>query len=304
MRQLLTMALFLAMLTVITLFLQSQPELLQSVSNLSLCNALLLILLRLTIFASNGLFLREFAKKFGVYLTFQEWFGLATITTMGNYITPFSGGLLARATYLKKRHNMPYAQFTSLLASNYLIMFWVTGVLGLLFLGFVEQPWLMHWPIALLFGIIVAGISLVFIFPELHITWDNRIGHLLTTVLEGWYLVRKDYTLLPRILFLTLLTIGLNGISFWLTYWALGLNISLPLALLLSMIAAFSIFANFTPGGLGIQEAMVAVSAAILGAGPGEGLLVVLLLRAITVLCAFVFGPLYGYLLMRRALAS
>lgn len=303
-RHLLTTTALLALLGIIALFLQSQPELLQSINNLTLSSAVLLISVRLGVFATNGLFLRAFARKFGISLTFQEWFGLAAITTMGNYITPFSGGLLVRATYLKKRHHMPYARFTSLLASNYLVMFWVIGVMGLLSLWFIGPTWSDHWPIALLFGSIVASISLVFVFPEQRLPWDNRIGRFLNTMLNGWYIVKQDYALLTRMLLLTLLTIGLNGISFWLAYWALGLKISILVALLLGMIAAFSIFINLTPGSLGIQEAMVSLSAALLGAGAREGLLVVLLIRAVTVLCAFILGPLYGYLLTRRRLAS
>jgi uncharacterized membrane protein YbhN (UPF0104 family) len=303
-RRFLTTSVLLALLGMISLFLQAHPELLASIKNLTLFNSAWLISVRLAIFATNGLFLRAFARKFGIPLTFREWFGLAAITTMGNYITPFSGGLFVRATYLKKRHNMPYAQFTSLLASNYLIMFWVIGIMGFFFLCLIGQSWSMHWPIALLFVIIVIAISLIFVFPEQHIPWHNSIGRFLNTMLKSWYTVKQDYSLLSRMLLLTLITIGLNGISFWLAYWALGLQISLFVAFLLGMIAAFSIFINLTPGSLGIQEAMVSLSAALLGADAREALLVVLLIRAVTVFCAFILGPLYGYLLTRRSLTS
>jgi uncharacterized membrane protein YbhN (UPF0104 family) len=300
-RRFLTTTVLLAFLGMISLFLWSHPELLASIKNLTLFNSALLISVRLALLATNGLSLRAFARKFGILLTFREWFGLAAITTMGNYITPFSGGLLIRATYLKKKHNMPYAQFTSLLASNYLIMFWVIGVIGLLSLWFIGQTWSTHWPIALFFSSIAASTSLVFVFPDKRVPWNNHIGRFLNTMLGGWFIIKQDNTLLSRLLLLTLVTIALNGISFWLAYWALGLQISLFVAFLLGMIAAFSIFINLTPGSLGIQEAMVSLSAALLGADAREGLLVVLLIRAVTVLCAFILGPLYGYILIKKA---
>jgi uncharacterized protein (TIRG00374 family) len=269
-------------------------------SNLTLFNIALLASSRLAIFATNGLFLRTSARKFNISLRFNEWFGLAAVTTMGNYITPFSGGLIVRATYLKKKYNMPYALFTSILASNYIVMFWVIAVLGLLLLLLIEQTWSNHWPITLFLGSIAISISLVLIFPERHVPWANRVGRFLNTILEGWYIVKRDHALLFQMLLLSLLTIILNGLSFWVAYWALGLKISLLVAFLLGMIAAFSIFVNLTPGSLGIQEAMVSLSAALLGSSAREGLLVVLLIRAVTVLCAFILGPLYGYILIKK----
>lgn len=301
-RQLVATAVLFSLTAVTILFLRTQPELLQALQNITLASLLYLTAVRLGIFAMNGLFLREFAAKFGVRLTFHEWFGLASVTTMGNYITPFSGGLLIRAAYLKKRHRLPYAQFTTMLTSNYLIMFWLIGVIGLLALGVIGQGWQRYWPIVLLFGVVVATISVIFLFPVQQVPWENRIGRFLNTLLTGWFMVRRDYALLLRLALLTLLTICLNALSFWLAYEALGQPISFIAALLLGLVAAFSIFVNLTPGNLGIQEAMVGLSAELLGAGGGAGLLAVLLIRAVTVLCAFTLGPLYSYLLTRQGL--
>lgn len=299
-RRFITTAVLIALVVIIIIFWQQQPELLIALTNISLANAILLILTRLGIFAMNGLFLREFAQKFNVNLIFQEWFGLAAITTMGNYLTPFSGGLLVRATYLKKRHQLPYAQFTTLLASNYLVMFWLIGLIGLLILWRLGQVWQRYWPIALLFSGVTAGISLIFILPDMRFTRNNRVSRFLNTLFEGWHRVKSDYGLLAKLIFLTLLTIILNGYSFWLAYWAIGQTISFLAALLLGLVAAFSIFINLTPGSIGVQEAMVALSSELLGAGSSLGLIVVLLLRSVTVLCAFVLGPLYSYSLSKK----
>lgn len=299
-RRLVTAVVIFTLVVVIFVYWQQQPELQDALANLTLMSAFLLTLTRLGIFAMNGLFLREFAYKFGVKLTFSEWFGLSAITTMGNYLTPFSGGLLIRASYLKKRHQLPYSQFTTLLASNYLVMFWLIGVMGLLTLWLMGSMWQQYWPIALLFSGITVGISLVFLIPDWRLTWDNRLSRFLNTLLEGWSQVRHDYWLLFRLLFLTLLTVFLITLSFWLAYWSLGHTISFMAALLLGLVAAFSIFINLTPGGLGVQEAMVALSSDLLGAGSGLGLLAVLLIRAVTVICAFTLGLLFSFILGER----
>jgi len=183
-------------------------------------------------------------------------------------------------------------------------MFWLIGTIGLLVLGALGQSWQRYWPIVLLFGSVVATTSFIFLLPVQYVPWDNRIGRFLNTLLTGWIMVKRDHGLVLRLVLLTLLTISLNALSFWLAYEALGQPTSFMAALLLGLVAAFSIFINLTPGNLGIQEAMVGLSAELLGTGGGSGLLAVLLIRAVTVLCAFTLGPIYSYLLTRDGLSQ
>lgn len=74
-RQLVATAVLFILAAITILFLRSQPELLQSLQNVTLANLFYLTLVRVLIFAMNGLFLREFAIKFGVQLSFMN--GLA-----------------------------------------------------------------------------------------------------------------------------------------------------------------------------------------------------------------------------------
>lgn len=131
-RRLLSIGILLVAGCGIAWYLKSNRDLLRALTHVSLTKACWLMALRVMFLTMNGLFLRTFAGKFRVRLKPVEWFGLAFVTTMGNYITPFSGGLVARAAYLKGRHRFPYAQFATLLTSNYLVAFWVIGAVGAL----------------------------------------------------------------------------------------------------------------------------------------------------------------------------
>jgi uncharacterized membrane protein YbhN (UPF0104 family) len=283
----------LIIILLIAVYLWNQRELLEALQNITLVIFLALVLLRLAIMVLNGLFLHIFALKFDVHLHTLEWFGLAAVTTMGNYITPLSGGLVARAAYLKHRHQLPYTQFTTLLASNYIVMFWLIGVAGLLVLGWLGLFELDKWPIILLFGIVVVGISLFVMLPPFYFQSNNRWLQRLNRLTEGWQQIRTDRKLLLKLIICTFLVIVVNGLSFWIGYQALGITISFSVGLLLGLVAAFSIFINITPGSLGVQEAMVSLSSELLGAGAGQGLLVVLLIRAATIVSAFTLGPLF-----------
>jgi uncharacterized membrane protein YbhN (UPF0104 family) len=282
------------------LYLNSQRQLLAALYNISVAAILYLVILRLLFLATNGLFLREFASKFGIRLAVKEWFGLAVITTMGNYITPFSGGLIARATYLKHRHAFPYAQFATLLASNYLVNFWVIGVVAILVLLATQ----FHWQIAVFFSLVVIVISLLVVLPAVRLPWGNRLARLVNAALEGWTLVKSDSNLLARLVAYTLVNILANGLSFWVAYDALGYSLSFGGALLISLLAAFSILVNVTPGNLGIQEAVVSLSSGLLGAGSGQGLLAALLIRAATLVSAFSLGPIFSLLLTKELTTS
>jgi len=69
---------------------------------------------------------------------------------------------------------------------------------------------------------------------------------------------------------------------------------------MISLIAVFSLLVNITPANLGVQEAVVSIASGGLGQGVGEGLVVVLLIRAATMLLIFTLGPIFVLALGHR----
>jgi uncharacterized membrane protein YbhN (UPF0104 family) len=284
----------------IAVYLSSQPGLLVTLENIPFEATAYLVVLRLLFLGTNGLFLRESASKFGVQLRPREWFGLSVVTTMGNYIAPFSGGMVVRAAYLKRRHAFPYTQFATLLASNYLVNFWVIGVVGIFALSTLGAALWFHWQVLVFFAVVVVSISALVVFPSITLPWENRLVQHVNTSLRGWGLVKKDMSLLTRLMAFTLVNIVLNGFSFWVAYSALGFPVSFRVALLVGLLAAFSILLNLTPGNLGVQEAVVSLSSELLGTGAVQGLLVALLIRGATLIPVFTLGPIFSFLLTRE----
>lgn len=281
-------------------YLNSQRQLLSAFRRVSFLAIFYLVGIRLLFLGTNGLFLREFASRFDVRLTLKEWLGLSVVTTMGNYITPLSGGMIARAAYLKQRHRLPYAQFVTLLASNYLINFWVIGVVGILTLLTFGTAIQLYWQVLVCFTTVIVSISALVLFPTVKLPWKNRIAKTVNTSLEGWSLVKSDRVLITKLVIYTLINIFLNGLSFWIAYDALGSRISFRSALLVGLLTSFSLLVRITPGNLGIQEAVVSLSSGLLGIGAGQGLLAALLIRGATLIPAFTLGPLFGFLLSRK----
>ncbi|MCB0193889.1 MAG: flippase-like domain-containing protein [Anaerolineae bacterium] len=284
----------------IILYLCAQPQLLTSLSNLSWSLMALIIICRFFFLMTNGLYQKAFANKFEVDLKFVEWFGLSIVTTMGNYMTPFSGGMVFRAAYLKHQHKFAYARFATLIASNYLVVFWVVGVVGFGVLISFFPLREVYLRLALFFLAVSMIISTLILLPNIRLPGNYPLVISLNISLEGWNAVKNDRKLLVQLALYTVLNILLNGLSFWIAYIAVGVQISFPSALLISLIGVFSILLNVTPGNLGIQEVVISISSNLLGAGSGEGLLVALIVRTSTLLLVFVLGPIFSYILTKK----
>lgn len=292
---------FLAVLSFIGWYLKSNSDLLRPLLHISVADALLLTGLAAGMIGMNGLFLQAFAAKFGIGLTPREWFGLAAITAMGNYLTPFSGGgVIARATYLKHRHALPYTRFLTLVTAHYLIGFWVVGVTGILTMAAFRHAGPFPWQIAALFAGTVAIISGLVAVRGSKLPGDSRPAREINTALEGWNLIRDDRSLLGTLIVYSLINIALNGLLFLVAYHAAGRAVPATTAFLVSLLSVFSLLVRVTPGNFGIQEAVISLSSEAIGPGAGVGLLVALLIRAASLIPAFTLGPVFSLILTRE----
>ena len=286
----------------IVLYIGLQRHLLVSIQNVSLSALSYLIMIRVVFLVLNGILLREFALKYRITLMPKEWFGLSVVTTMGNFITPFSGGLIARATYLKHRYAFSYAKFASLLTANYLIYFEVIAIAGLVTLMASPEKPIYYWQLALFFVMVIIIVSTLFMFPSSkRLPWHNRLATIINDSLEGWVLIKSDKILLGKLMLYTFVSILLHGFSFWIAFFALkGEAVSFGPVFLVSLLSIFSLIGNITPGNLGIQEAIASISSEILGIGAGLGLLASLLIRVATLIPTFTLGPIFSFVLTRE----
>lgn len=280
-------------------YLYRNPTLIWALRDISGIILIFLILLRLLLMLTNGYTLKLLTAKFDIKLGIIEWAGLPIVTAMGNYITPFSGGMVARATYLKQCHTLPYTQFMSILTATYCVNFWVVGLVGgLTWLSYQNLPQSSRI-IGLIFFGVAMGITTLVLLPPVKIPFSGRLAHLIQTTLTGWYIIRQDKHLLIRLIGNILLIIVWQSLAFWLAYNALHPTISYRAALMIGSMTMFSQVFNLTPGNFGVPEAMASMTAGLLGGDIGETLIVALLIRATTILIAFTLGPFFAWRLSR-----
>jgi uncharacterized membrane protein YbhN (UPF0104 family) len=299
-RSALAIALLLLCVVGIGFYLRANQDLVALLTNLSWQTAVLLVILRFLFVALNGLFLKLFAAKLNVHLNWREWIGLPFITTMGNYLTPLSGGMLARAAYLKNRHALSYTHFATLLAANYLITFWVSVLAGLVTMPFLWRQANAPWLLLLFLGICWAGLSVILLAPVPRFLSIKRPFRLLNQALVGWRIVKSDRSLMWRLVSLAIASLLLNAAAFWLSYRTLQIPVSWGTAVMVSLATVFSTLTTITPGNFGIREAFVSFISEIVGAGIGGGLLVALFIRGTTLISAFTLGPLFSVVLAQE----
>jgi uncharacterized membrane protein YbhN (UPF0104 family) len=290
-----------ALLVVIAAYLVTNRQVLEPIAIVSRPAIALLALSRITLFVVNGLFLDLFTQRFGLRLLMKEWLGLSIITSLGNYLTPFSGGMLTRAAYLKGRHGFAYSTFLSVVSSNYLLVFLVIGVVGAVASIRVTDGGTSANVLAAFFVLVTVCISLVFLVRLPTLPERNRYFRAMSNALRGWETIRHDRSLLSRLVILTLVNLLTNGMSYWLAYSALGVNIGFRPALLISLATSFSFLISITPANLGIQEAAVGVVAEFVNGGAAQGIVAALLVRAVTIALLLALGPLSAYLLLAKS---
>ncbi|OPY04363.1 MAG: hypothetical protein A4E73_03959 [Syntrophaceae bacterium PtaU1.Bin231] len=303
-RTIISLALFFMVAAGIGFFLKDHPELIGHVRGISLWSMTLLLLLSVATLAANGYSLRIFARKFDIHLKWTEWFGLATVTAMGNYLSPFSGGMVARAAYLKNRHDFPYAHFLSMLASNYLIAYGVIGVAGVAGMSTLSGTESFSWLLVFFFLAILSAILLVLFLPSASIGSRHRLLRLMQQALAGMKSIELDSVLLWKLVSLTLFNVLVGTCLFIIAFHSIGTAVPFRIALLIYLLTACTVLINITPGNLGVQEAVTSLAAGILGAGADMGLLAALVVRAVTIIAAFALGPFFSYLLSKELIAS
>lgn len=260
------------------------------------------IIINLIFSFTNGLVIKYLVEPFKIKLLFKEWFGLSVITTFYNAITPFRGGAIARAVYLKKKHNFSYTNFLATLSGVYVINLLVASLLGILSLILIYMRYEISSAIVLL-------VFLAFFLPTLFIVLfspkipegKNFLANKLAKVINGWHLIRKNKKIVSIVTLTIAVQLMLGVIGTILVYGIFGVELEFAKSLFLVSISYLSIVISITPGAIGISEAVQVFSAMVVGIMPAQSIAAAILGRIISTLILLVLGPIFSYILIKRA---
>ncbi|HLG91316.1 MAG TPA: lysylphosphatidylglycerol synthase transmembrane domain-containing protein [Candidatus Saccharimonadales bacterium] len=240
----------------------------------------------------NGLFTKAILVPFKKSIGFMESYYVSLISTVGNFFAPVGAGFAFRAVYLKKKHSLPYSEYVSTLSGNYILVFLVSSILGLVSLFLLRDdatPQLLTlavvFSLLLVMSLILSLIKLpLFKVDSVQNKYLRRIGRILFRIINGWNKITSNKALLLKLFGLTLANAVLSFILIWLIIMSLHLTVTFPALLLLSVLGTLSLFINITPANLGIKEAIYIFSSGVLGFTVSQIILIALIDRGIVFL--------------------
>jgi uncharacterized protein (TIRG00374 family) len=271
-------------------------------ANIEIGNPILLlplILISILYLFINGIVLQIIISSFNINLNFKEWLGLSVITTVGNLLTPFQGGMIARALYLKSKHNFSYTNFLSALSGIYIIVFWVNSFVALLSMLLIKQFYsTFSWLIFITFLIIFSALSFIIVFsPKIKRAFKWEILNKVVRVINGWLVIKNNKRTVLFVALISSLNVLLMSASSFLEFKTLGVEISFLKALFVSIVSTLSLFISITPGSLGIKEAFMAFTSNVVGISPANAIIVSALDRLISLLPLVVLAPVFSKIL-------
>jgi len=211
------------------------------------------------------------------------------------------GGSVYRGGYLKAQYDFPLSKYISSIGGVYVIGLMtnaITGVLLLLIIYLTEHVFNMY--VLIVFLAIVVG-TLILIIIEPKFTESNWFFRKVNQVLDGWNNIKRNKKLLFYIFSLSALGAFVSAVSTFIAYRGLDEEIKFANSLLYSSISTMANFINLTPGGLGVNEAVLVFSSEVIGISSEAVLLGALVLRAITLITSFVLGGV-SYLILNYRL--
>lgn len=241
----------------------------------------------------------------GAELAFSRCVAITLSSTLMNLVLPLRAGLPFRAAYLKKCANLSLSQFTSVLTGITLISIIVTTAVGLLIIPWTGMESHSKSVLGCILAILLAislAIALVPVSRSQEMPTSRWLGEI-RKAHYGWNEIRRSRLRLLQIAIACLLQTGFLAGRLALAYQAVGHGCSLPVALLLAVLATLSTLVSITPAGLGVRETALTVGEAASGGDPAVGLIAALADRAVSTAVILTIGPI-GFSIVLSDLAK
>jgi uncharacterized membrane protein YbhN (UPF0104 family) len=253
------------LLSVLAIYIHSNIGRLRVLFKASLTDISLIILLILFAAFSRGAINYLFYKQLQIPLSLSEGFGLAILNTLGN-LFPFSGGLVAKGVYLKKKYQVQFAKFFSATVSLTICFISVNGAVGLVGLHYQSLFLNKTYSTFLLVGFLLMTFSLVLIWCPLKLDiGSDRVQALLKNAKEGFLILGKKKQVLVAIIFFQLIGVAIVALRLQVVFGLFSLDISFFVCLIFAAVTVLTTVINILPGGIGIRESFVGGASFLFG---------------------------------------
>tara|TARA_B100001123_G_C15208877_1_gene986423 strand:- start:247 stop:1188 length:942 start_codon:yes stop_codon:yes gene_type:complete len=220
----------------------------------------------------NGNKLRHITESFNIKLNFNEWVGLAFISSSLNGVVYKSGSLIT-SNYLKRQHYFPYTSFIGSLGADHLMLILINACIALGISIYSITLSEKIFPLTLVFLGIVITVLYLAKSPFRFSKSENRFfktllqaARILNNILQNKLLFRK---LVLNNLFLVIVM----GLRFYFACKAIGINIDILNCYIFTTVSAFVRLIPMLQSDIGSRELAVGFLSQSFGSGFKQGVL-------------------------------
>lgn len=272
----------------------------QNLLRMSPLSVIFLVALSLVFMFVNGIVNVNLFQSLGAKVYMKDGFLLTAASSLANQL-PILGGIISKAYYLKRRHNLSYSKFASAMLALFFCFVAVNGLIGSAVLLYWMVFKNMDVPVFLFVGFLaMVSFILVFWLPIDRIRLSEKILKSLSQALEGWSIIGKNPVLMLKLIGLQITLMLLLATRYWLTFHMLSQNITLSQAILFSSASILTQLVSIAPGGLGVREMIVGGVASALGFDMGVSVVAVGLDSLVATLIVVLVGGISTIILGKQ----
>lgn len=241
-------------------------------SEIRLFDIVLILLGQVFVIITNAWLLAILCNVQKYSLAFFESLIVTLKASIINFFGFLQGGVGYKAVYLRKKHGIPYKKFLTLLFANYLAVFLMSSLLGLIgtFILLLRGKHI-NYSVALML-LITTFICILIIFFGKFLHFKSRLKPLLifNEIASDWQLIAQQKQFIFQILGVALLQSILLGFVFYVELNAIGTTPNIEGVLVYSSLANLALFVAITPAAIGFREAILIFSQQTLGVSTSE----------------------------------
>lgn len=196
-----------------------------------------------------------------------ESFVVIVKSSVINFFGFFQGGAGYRAYYLKKNYNVNYSHFALLFTANYLVVFFICalfGLIGSLLQTTHAQQSANYGVVAFFAACAISLLTLMFISPS-KLPGKSKIAVRTKAVLGEWDVIVSNKKRLLELFLIGLAQFWFLAVSFFFELKAVHASTTVAGLMVYSAVAGFSILVAFTPAAIGFRETLLIFAKQALG---------------------------------------
>jgi uncharacterized protein (TIRG00374 family) len=234
-------------------------------------------------------------KALGHVVSVYEAFMVSMVNAYANLLIP-RAGLGLPAVYMKMKHGVPIADFSSVqLVPMTVLQITTIGIAGIVCLAVLHlgygKPW--HLPLLAVFAFLAVGSAVAMVLPvSVPLRFQNRLAAFLRRMAESYQrLGRSGHTIAGSML-LHAAVLVLRAVRIYVAFRAMGQDVNFWGVFVGSLLADIGFFISVTPSALGFREGGVLLAAPLIGVTADMAVAATILDRIVYSLVIVVIGQL------------